>query len=81
MDYSIFWIYLLKLLKYKKLAQKAIAILTQMPTTCLCKESFSNLVEIKSKKRNSIHDIDSLMRGMIEKEIKPHYLQIAETMQ
>ena len=52
-----------------------------MPTTYLCEESFSNLVEIKSKKRNSIHDIDSLMRGTIEKEIKPRYLRIAETMQ
>ena len=59
------WIYLLK---------KAIAILMQMPITYLCEERFSNLVEIKSKKRNSIHDIDSLTRGAIEKEIKPRYL-------
>ena len=51
-----------------------------MPTTYLCEESFSDLVEIKSKKRNSIHYIDFLMRGAIE-EIKPRYLQIAETMQ
>ena len=81
MDYSMFWIYLLKLPEYKKLAQKACAILIQMSTTYLCKQSFSILVEIKSKKRNSKHDIDSLMRGAIEKEIKSRYLQIAETMQ
>ena len=81
MDYSVFWIYLLKFREYEKLAQKAIAILIQMPTTNLCEESFSNLVKIKSKKRNSIHDIDFLMREAIEKEIKPCYLQIAETMQ
>ena len=80
-DYSMFWIYLLKFSEYEKLAQKAIAILIQMPTTYLCKESFSNLVKIKPKKRNSVHDIDSLMRGAIEKEINPRYLQIAESMQ
>ena len=50
MDYSMFWIYLLKFPKYEKLAQKAIAILIQMPTTYSCEESFSNLLEIKSKK-------------------------------
>ena len=77
----MFWIYLLKFPEYEKLAQKAIAILTQMPTVYFCEESFSNFVEIKSKKRNSIHDIDSLMRKVIEKEIKPRYFQIAETMQ
>ena len=61
MDYSIFWVYLLKFPEYEKLAQKAIAILIEMPTTYFCEESFSNLMEIKSKKRNTIHDIDSLM--------------------
>ena len=81
MDFFVFWVYLLKFPEYEKLAQKAIGILIQVPTTYLCEESFSNLVEIKSKKRNSIHDIGSLMRGAIEKEIKPRYLQIAETMQ
>ena len=75
MDYSMFWIYWVYFPEYKKLAQKAITILIQMPTTYLCKESFFNLVEIKSKKRNSLHNIDSLMRGAIEKEIKPRYLQ------
>ena len=81
MDYSMFWVYLLKFPEYEKLGQKTIAILIQMPTTYLCKERFSNLVEIKSQKRNSIHDIDSLMRGAIEKDIKPCYFLIAETMQ
>ena len=67
MDYSMFWVYLPKFPEYEKLVQKTIAILIQMPTTYLCEESFSYLVEIKSKKRNSIHDIDSLMRGAIRK--------------
>ena len=77
----MFWVYLLKFHEYEKLAQKAIAILIQMPTIYLCEEIFSTLSEIKSKKRNSIHDIGSLMPGAIEKEITPRYLQITETMQ
>ena len=52
-----------------------------MPTTYLCEEGFSSLVEIKPKKRNSILDIDSLMSGGVEKELTSHYVQIAETMQ
>ena len=52
-----------------------------MPTTCLYEEVFSSLVEIKSKKRNSILDIDSLMRGGVEKELTPHCVQIAKTIQ
>ena len=51
MGYSMFWVYLLKFFKYEKLAQKANAILIQMPTTYFCEKSFSNLVEIKSKKK------------------------------
>ena len=41
-----------------------------MPTTYLCEESFSDLVEIKSKKRDSLHYTNSLMREAIEKEIE-----------
>ena len=52
MDYFMFWIYLRQFPEYEKLAQKAIAISIHMPTTYLCEESFSNLVEIKAKKRN-----------------------------
>ena len=80
MDYSEFWVYLLEFLEYKNLAKRAIDVLVQMPTTYLCEKGFSSLVEIKSK-RNSILDIDSLMRGGIEKEITPRFLQITETMQ
>ena len=81
MGYSEFWTSLLEFLEYRKLAKKAIAVLVQMPKTYLCEEGFSSLVEIKSKKRNSILDIDSLMRGGVEKELTPCYVQIAETMQ
>ena len=80
MDYSEFWTCLVEFLEYKNLAKNAIAVLVQMPTTHLCEEGFSGLDEIKSKK-NSILDIDSLMRRGVEKELTPHYVQIAETMQ
>ena len=52
-----------------------------MPTTYLSKKGFSSLVKIKSKKRNAILAIYSLMRGGIEKELTPRYGHIAETMQ
>ena len=52
-----------------------------MPTTYLCEEGFSRLVEIKSKKINSALNIYSLMRGGIEKQLIPHYVEIAEIMQ
>ena len=82
MDYSEFWVCLLEFLEYKNLAKRAIDILVQMPTTYLCEEEFFSLVEIKSKKRNSILGIDSSMRGRVEKEITPRlYLRIAETTQ
>ena len=81
MGYSEFWVYLLEFLEYKHLAKRAIDILVQMPTTYLREEGFSSLVEIKSKKRNVMLDIDSLMRRGIEKEITPRYLRIAEAMQ
>jgi len=80
-DYSEFWVSLLEFPESKNLAQKAIDVLVQMPTTYLCEQGFSSLVEIKSNKRNSILDIDCLMRGGIERELTPRYVQIAETMQ
>ena len=56
-------------------ADEPIAISIQMPTNNYkSQESFSTLEEIKSKKRNSIHDIDAFMPGAIEKETKPRYL-------
>jgi len=80
-DYSEFWVFLLEFPEYKNLAQETIDVLVQMPTTYLCEQGFSSLVEITSNKRNSILDIDCLMRGRIERELTPRYVQIAETMQ
>ena len=52
MDYSEFWVSVSEFSKYKNSAEKAIAVLVQMPTTYLCEGGFSSLVEIKSKKKN-----------------------------
>ena len=80
MDYSEFRVSLWKFSEYKSLAEKAVAVLVQMPTAYLCEKGFSSLIEIKSKKRNSILDIGSLMQGGIQKELS-RYGHIAETMQ
>ena len=76
---SEFGISLIEFPEYKNLTEKAVAVLVQMPTTCLC-EGLSSLVMIKSKK-NSILEIDSLMRREIKKELTPCYGHIAETIQ
>ena len=76
-----FWVSLIDFSEYKNLAEKAVAVVVQMPTTYLCEKGFSRLVEIKSKKRNSILNIDCLMQGRIEKEQTPRYDHTAKTMQ
>ena len=73
-DYSEFWVSLLEFPEYKNLAQKAIVVLVQMSTTYLCEQGFSSLVEIKTNKRNSIVDIDCLMRGGKERDLTPRYV-------
>ena len=62
MDYSEFWVYLLEFLEYENLAKRAIDILVQIPTTYLCEEGFFSLVEIKSKKRNSINFLNLILQ-------------------
>ena len=80
-SYSDFWVHLLDVPEYRSIAENAICILIQMPTTDLCKSGFSCLCEIKSRKRNSITHIDPLMRGAIEQEINPRFEQLVENMQ
>ena len=72
-SYSDFWVHLLDIPEYRSIAEKAICILTPMPTTYLCESGFSCLCKIKSRKRNSITRIDPLMRGAIEQEINPRF--------
>ena len=49
-----------------------------MPTTYLCEQGFSALVEIKLKKRKSIKDFDMMMRGALETRLLPRFSQLAD---
>ena len=79
-NYNEFWVSFLKVYEYRILAQKTISILICMPTTYLCEQGFSALVEIKSKKRNSIKDDDTLMRGL-ERRLLLRFSQLADEIQ
>ena len=59
--------HLLNVLEYRSMAKKAISVLIQMPTTYLSKSGFSCLREIKSRKRNSITPIDTLMGEQLKR--------------
>ncbi|XP_045139254.1 SCAN domain-containing protein 3-like [Portunus trituberculatus] len=79
--YGDFWCSLLGIPEYQELARMAMTYLVRMPTTYLAEKGFSNLVDIKTKKRNQLQDVDSLMRGALESEIKPRFEKIVGTMQ
>ena len=79
-NYNEFWVSFLKVYEYRILAQKTISIFICMPTTYLCEQGFSALVEIKSKKRNSIKDDDTLMRGL-ERRLLLRFSQLADEIQ
>ena len=79
--YTEFWVHLLNVPEYRSIAEKAISVLIQMPTTYLCESGFSCLCEIKSRKRNSITHIDPLMRGAIEKDIIPRFELLVNNVQ
>ena len=73
-NYNEFWVSLFEVPEYQNLAQKAISVLIRMPTTYLCEQGFSALVEIKSNKRNAIKDVDTLMRGALDSLVFLNYL-------
>ena len=73
-----FWVSLFEVPEYQNLAQKAISVLIRMPTTYLCEQGFSALVEIKSNKRNAIKDVDTLMRGALKTRLPPRFSQLAD---
>jgi len=52
--------------RYFSQEKKTITILVPMSTTWLYENGYSPLVEIKSKKRNAIKDVDILMRGTLQ---------------
>ena len=80
-NYNEFWVSLFEVLEYQNFAQKAISVLIRMPTTYLCEQGFSALVEIKSNKRNAIKDVDTLMRGALETRLLPCFSQLADKIQ
>jgi len=57
MNYADLWVSLLSIPEYRNLSEKAISDLVRIPTTYFCEQGFSTLVEMKSKKRNSIKDV------------------------
>ena len=76
-----FGVSLLEVHEYRNLAQKAIFILVHMPTTYFGEQGFSAVVEIESNKRNSIKDVDMLMRGALEARLLPRFSPIADEIQ
>ena len=80
-NYNEFWVSLYEVPEYQNLAQKAISVLIRMPTTYLCEQGFSALVEIKTKKRNAIMDVDTLMRGALETRLLPRFSKLADEIQ
>ena len=79
--YADFWVQLWHVPEYKKLAEKAISLLIQSPSTYLCESGFSTLSQIKTKQRNSIEKIDHLMLGALETELVPRYDQLVGKLQ
>ena len=76
-----FWVTLLDIPEYKELAEQAIAIFVQMPTSYLCEQGFSSLVLIKTKKRNAILNLDPLMRVALENRLTPRFNLISDKVQ
>ena len=72
-QYANFWVHLWHVPEYKKLAEKAISLLIQSPSTYLCESGFSTSSQINTKQRNSIEKIDHLMQGALETELVPCY--------
>lgn len=77
-NYTNFWVEVLQNSNYSEIAKKAISKLVIMPTTYLAEKGFSALVNIKTRKRNKLKNIDELMRGALETEIKPRIEKIAQ---
>ena len=74
MTYVEFWVSLLEFFKYEILAEKAVAVLIQMPRTFCVKKTFPALLRYSQKEKNSILDIDFLMQGRIHRAITSLWL-------
>lgn len=76
-----YWVGLLAFPEYKSIALKACQPLIMMTTTFLSEQGFSTLVELKSKRRNSLQYVDSVMRVALEKEIEPWFEKLVTGVQ
>ena len=74
---STFWCH--QIVAYPLLAKKALRILTPFVTTYLCEQSFSKMVDIKTKKRNRLC-CENDMRVALAK-VKPRISKIVSEMQ
>ena len=74
---STFWCH--QIVAYPLLAKKALGILTPFVTTYLCEQSFSKMVDIKTKKRNRLC-FENDMRVALAK-VKPRISKIVSEMQ
>ena len=74
-----YWVGLLESPEYKKIALKALRELVLMPTMSE-KESFC-LVELKTKKRNTLKYVCLLMRGTLEELIQPQFEKLITEIQ
>lgn len=66
-----FWVTLLDIPEYKNLAEQAITVFVQMPTSYLREQGFSSLVLVKTNKRNAILNLGPLMRVSLENCLTP----------
>ena len=67
--YGDYWVSLPDSPEYKKIALKTLHQLVLMPTIYLSEKGFSSLVKLRTKKRNALKCVDSLMRVALEKLI------------
>ena len=83
-NYESFWIKMLRDdPKYADLAERAVKLLTIMPSTWLSESGFSVLVGIKTKKRNRLVNdtFDAAMRAAWEKVIEPKFERLCQAHQ
>ena len=62
MNYYDFWVMLCNIPEYKQLAEQVLTVLVKIPCTYLCECGFSILAQVKNPSRNSIQEIDSLLK-------------------
>ena len=73
-----FWISIKK--EHVSISKKALTVLLQFSTSCLCKLGFSTIATIKCKKRGTLQCIDEEMRVCLS-NIRPNIEKISQAHQ